>query len=215
MWRLYLDESGDLGFDFKEKKPSKFLTIAILATSQRQTVQQIGWAVKRTLRKKVNGKKVRHNELKGSNTTIAAKQHFYSQVSDCKFAIYAMTMNKRHVYEELCKNAFTKSRLYNYLAKQVLDAIPFEKANDAVELIVDRSKCSREIADFNNYIYSNLQSRFDPIVKMAIYHHDSCSDRGLSAIDLFCWGIFRRHERNDNEWYEVFQSKIAMDERYL
>lgn len=30
MWFLYLDESGDLGFDFVNKKPSKFFTIAIL-----------------------------------------------------------------------------------------------------------------------------------------------------------------------------------------
>ncbi len=27
MWNLYLDESGDLGFDFVNKKPSKFFTI--------------------------------------------------------------------------------------------------------------------------------------------------------------------------------------------
>ncbi len=30
MWYLYLDESGDLGFDFVNKKPSKFFTITIL-----------------------------------------------------------------------------------------------------------------------------------------------------------------------------------------
>jgi len=31
MWFLYLDESGDLGFDFVNRKPSKFFTITILA----------------------------------------------------------------------------------------------------------------------------------------------------------------------------------------
>jgi len=31
MWYLYLDESGDLGFDFINKKPSKFFTVTILA----------------------------------------------------------------------------------------------------------------------------------------------------------------------------------------
>lgn len=52
-------------------------------------------------------------------------------------------------------------------------------------------------------------------VKLAIYHHDSKSDCGLSAADLFCWGIFRRHERNDTEWYSDFREKIRLDERYL
>lgn len=30
MWYLYLDESGDLGFDFVNKKPSKFFTVTII-----------------------------------------------------------------------------------------------------------------------------------------------------------------------------------------
>lgn len=30
MWYLYLDESGDLGFDFVRKKPSRFFTVTIL-----------------------------------------------------------------------------------------------------------------------------------------------------------------------------------------
>lgn len=31
MLYLYLDESGDLGFDFFAKKPSRFFTVTILA----------------------------------------------------------------------------------------------------------------------------------------------------------------------------------------
>jgi len=50
MWWLYLDESGDLGFDFVNKKPSKFFTIAILATSSEETNRAFKWSVKRTLR---------------------------------------------------------------------------------------------------------------------------------------------------------------------
>lgn len=44
----------------------------------------------------------------------------------------------------------------------MLDKIPFELADDAVELIVDKSKNKREIADFNRYVLANLQARFDP-----------------------------------------------------
>ena len=36
--------------------------------------------------------------------------------------------------------------------------------------------------------------------------------RGLSAADLFCWGIFRKHEYNDTEWFEVFSDKVKLDE---
>ena len=30
MWYLYLDESGDLGFDFVTKRPSNFFTVTVL-----------------------------------------------------------------------------------------------------------------------------------------------------------------------------------------
>lgn len=215
MWHIYLDESGDLGFDFKEKQPSKFLTIAILATSQRETVQRIGWAVSRTLRKKVNKKKFHRNELKGTETTIAIKRHFFEQIAECEFGIYAVTLNKQSIHSELRANQLTKSRLYNYLARLVLEKLPLELAQEPVTLVIDKSKGRREIADFNNYISSQLKARLHPKVPLSIYHHNSCDDRGLSAVDLFCWGVFRRHERGDIEWYDDFKEKVLLDDRYL
>jgi hypothetical protein len=49
MWHLYLDESGDLGFDFANKKPSKFFTITILAISNDKDNRNLINAVKRKL----------------------------------------------------------------------------------------------------------------------------------------------------------------------
>jgi hypothetical protein len=56
MWYLYLDESGDLGFDFVNKRPSKFFTIAILAVSGIDGNRDITNAVKITIRRKLNPK---------------------------------------------------------------------------------------------------------------------------------------------------------------
>jgi len=36
MWYLYLDESGDLGFDFVHKKPLNFFTVTIPAVKEMQ-----------------------------------------------------------------------------------------------------------------------------------------------------------------------------------
>jgi hypothetical protein len=59
MWYLFLDKSGDLGFNFDEKKPSRHLTISILAINNYETVKAIRKAAKNTLRRKVNRKKKR------------------------------------------------------------------------------------------------------------------------------------------------------------
>jgi hypothetical protein len=54
MWYLYLDESGDLGFDFVNKKPSKFFTVAILAIAGQQANRKLIKSVKVVLRRKLN-----------------------------------------------------------------------------------------------------------------------------------------------------------------
>ena len=152
MWYLSLDESGDLGFDFVNKKPSNYFTVCILATSHRDSYYAIRKACKKTLRRKVNkGGKAKNpkSELKGTETSIETKTYFYKKVSSLHFGIYALTLNKRRVYEELAQN---KERTYNFIARKVFDQIPFERADDIVQLTIDRSKGRFEIEDFNSYI---------------------------------------------------------------
>jgi hypothetical protein len=213
MWYLYLDESGDLGFDFEKKRPSNFFTICILATSSRDSFLKIGQAVRKTLRRKLNKPKTQKiYELKGTSTSLAIKKYFWQHVADCQFAIYAMTLNKRRVYKNFAQK---KDRVYNFIARQVIDHIPFEKASSRIQIVVDKSKGKPEIADFNNYIFRQLEGRISPDIPVNIDHLSSLDDAVLQAVDLFVWGIFRKYERNDKEWYDVFREKILFDKQYL
>lgn len=38
---LYLDESGDLGFDFRKKKTSKFFIVTCLFTEDKKPIEKI------------------------------------------------------------------------------------------------------------------------------------------------------------------------------
>ncbi|MGH7846534.1 MAG: hypothetical protein ACREQW_15380 [Candidatus Binatia bacterium] len=170
MWYLCLDESGDLGFDFVNKKPSRYFTACLLATSDPKVYYAIRRAIKKTLRRKVNksGRAKRlKNEVKATETTIEAKRHFYEQVRELRFGIYALTLNKRRVFDRLTRE---KERVYNFVARLVLDQIPFERAHLPVQLLVDRSKGKAEIADFNTYIFRQLQGRLDPNIPLHIDH---------------------------------------------
>lgn len=217
MWYLYLDESGDLGFDFVNKKPSKFFTITILALSSQDANRKLIKAVQVTLRRKLNNAKCRKRitqELKGTGTTIEIKKYFFEKAKGVKFGIYSITLNKRRVFERLAND---KSRVYNYIARQVLDQIPFEKNNgDRVELIIDRSMAKPEIEEFNSYIRRQLEGRLSPSVPLDIYHWLSHENGGLQAADLFCWGIFQKYERQNMNWYNVFaKEKVRFDEQFL
>ena len=152
MWHLYLDESGDLGFDFVNKKPSSHFTITILAVSDWGRNRAIIKAAIKTLRRKLNRgllKRRTIQELKGSETTLDVKKYLYRQLKNIKFGIYSITLDKRRWYKEL---ADRKSHIYNYVSRLVLDRIPFEHAPERVYLIIDKSKSKPEIREFNRYI---------------------------------------------------------------
>ena len=214
MLYLFLDESGDLGFDFVNKKPTNFFTIVILVVRGQENHRALSKAVRRTIRHKLESPKHkdRVNELKGSSTTPSVKKYFMRQASDVPFDIYALTLNKRRVYEQLTQE---KARVYNYVARLVLDRLPLDQEKERVQLIIDRSKSKVEIAEFNQYIETQLRGRLDPKVPLGIYHWTSHETTGLQAADLFAWGIFRKHERKDLEWFDCFKGHVRYDDVYL
>jgi len=210
MLYLYLDESGDLGFDFFAKKPSKYFTVTVLLVQGMENRKKIDKAVKRALKNKLPKKE--RMELHGSKQSIAVKRYFYRHIESVPFEIYALTLNKRRVYDYLSQK---KDRVYNFIARKVLDVIPFGNASVRIGLVIDRSKSKKEIKEFNNYLIRQLSGRIDPRVPLDIDHHLSHEDLPLQAVDLFSWGIFRKYERGDMEWFDVFKRKIKYDDVYL
>lgn len=212
MWYLYLDESGDLGFDFVSKKPSKFFTITILAIEGLANNRRLINAVKKTIRRKLGTKIRKDKELKGSSTTEAVKEYFYRLVAPLPFALFSISLNKKKVYEKLTKE---KSRVYNFVARLVLEKIRLENAKMRIQLIVDKSKGRKEIQEFNAYIFQQLEARIDPKVPFTIEHWESDENKGIQAVDMFCWGFFEKYERQNEKWRKTFDAKVKFDNLYL
>jgi hypothetical protein len=212
MWHLYLDESGDLGFDFVNKKPSRYFTISILVVKSQEHNRTLINSVKHTLKRKLTKELKNHTiELKGAKTSLAIKKYFFQQIHTLPFEVYCLTFDKRILFDRLVKD---KERIYNYIARRVLDKIPFEKASSAIELIVDKSKNMVEIAEFNSYILRHLQGRITPKVPLQIFHRRSHENYGLQAVDIISWSVFRKYEKQDKEASIFFKEKIRYDEMY-
>jgi len=216
MWYLYLDESGDLGFDFVNKHPSKFFTVTILATKGQVNNKAIIKAVKKTLARKLNPRGHRQRivqELKGTSTKLEVKKYFYTLIKNIHFGLYSVTLNKKRVFQHLGED---KAHVYNFIARLVLDQLPLEKAGTRIYLYLDKSKGGAGIEDFNQYIETQLQGRLDPNVPLDLFHKDSREIKPLQAADIFSWGIFRKYEKRDTDWYEVYaKEKIVFETIYL
>ncbi|PKM98968.1 MAG: hypothetical protein CVU79_00170 [Elusimicrobia bacterium HGW-Elusimicrobia-3] len=209
MLYLYLDESGDLGFDFVNKKPSAYFTICVLAIHGVENNLALTKAVKSIIRRKLlKARNATLPELKGARTTLEVKTSLYRKVEGIPFALYATTLNKRGAYDRLSED---KERIYNYIARLTLEQVGFENSGVRVIITVDRSKSRLEIERFNSYIVTQLKAILNPRVPLEIYHIPSEQSAPLQAADIFAWGISRKYERGDTEWYEVFKPKVRLD----
>ncbi len=212
MLYLYLDESGDLGFDFVNKKPSAFFTICVLALRGRENDRALAKAVQAVLRRGhfLNSNK-EGAELKGYTASPEMKKLFYKKAGTIDFKLYSVTINKKRVYQHL---AIDKDRTYNYIARLALENVNFKDAAVRVIMTVDKSKSRRGVVEFDNYVISQIKAFIDPLVPLDIIHASSHESPGLQAVDMFAWGIFRKYEREDLEWFNVFVPSSTI-ETYL
>lgn len=209
MLYLYLDESGDLGFDFVSAAPSSFFTVTVIAVKGDARNRALHNAVRMTIRRKLRGlRKESPAELKGNRDSIEIKKYFYRHVRDIEFKIYAITLDKRKAINHLIAD---KERIYNYLSYLALERLNFSDSRVRVILTVDRSKTKREIERFNKHVIAQIESRLDPKVPLEIYHRTSHQVLQLQAADIFAWGIFRKYERGDTAWMDLFKEKISFE----
>lgn len=214
---VFLDESGDLGFNWSKKGTSKYFTVTVLICKDKKATDKVRQAIKKTLRNKINNKNTKRisKELKGTGTTIEIKKYFYKNLPDDELSIYSVTLNKERVEEHL-KTKDGKKKLYNFLANFIIKKTPLHKAdNTNVNLVLDKCKNKAEIKDFNQYIENQLEANLPLDTRLNITHESSEENLCLQAVDLFCWGIYRKYTYNDKEWYDCFKEKIKYDKKYL
>ncbi len=212
---VFLDESGDLGFDLTKGGTSRFFIICLLVIPTTRDQRFLEKAVDRTIHHKIFKSRVPHpllDELKGSKTDLAVKKYFYRQAIKADFSIYTVVLNKNRVYDYLQQQP---ERLYNFIAKTLIEKCSFLQARDRIILTLDRRKAPPEIRAMNQYLMVQLEGSLPLSLPFEIFHNHSWENRGLQAVDLFSWGIFRKYERGDTAWYDMFKDRISYESIYL
>lgn len=213
---IYLDESGDLGFDWSKPRTSAYFVITLLVCESKEVTEQFKSAVKKTLKNKILRKKggKTEKELKGSKSNFSAKKYFHKLLPKDGWSLYSVCLNKKGVKDHL-KSKQGKMRLYNFLSNFLLEKVSFPENLSSLNFVIDRCKNMDEIDEFNQYVENHLESVLPPNALLQIDHATSHENTGLQAVDLFCWGIARKNTHGSDEWYDLFRRKIAFETVYL
>lgn len=151
-------------------------------------------------------------ELKGTNTTLKVKQYFYRQVSELDFALYTIIFPKQHMDASW---ATAQEQLYNNIARRILEQLPLDAATDRVMLMLDRRKSQPDQRELNQYLSLQLREHLPRNIPLEIFPVASDESRGIQAVDLFCWGIYRKYEVGDLTWYHAFRPKLRVETLFV
>ncbi len=213
MFYLFLDESGDLGFDFNKPGTTKYFVETVLSLPSTEAKRAMEKAVERTLKNKisVNRKDRGGLELKGAKTDFHVKQYFLRQCEKIDFEVYTVILDKTYLPDHL---AAFKPRLYNFLARQVIDEVSWTRAQTRVILTIDKSQPPHEIQILDQSLIAQLQGKIDPALPFEIFHMNSQVAKGLQAVDMFSCGIFRKYEEDNTEWYDLYADRIKSEIKF-
>jgi len=209
---IYLDESGDLGFNFEKKGTPKHFVITLLVCKDMEAMRLIERAIVKTLKRKVNhGAKTLKMELKGTTTTLHSKSYFHKLIDkNPRWELYSVVLDKSKLSRNLDKIPI-HGNLYNYLSRTIMEQIKFDSTLSKVQLIVDRSKNSHEVKEFNHYLSNHLRAFLPLDTRLFINHQTSIESKGLQAVDLFSWGVFKKYETRNLSWYDEYKSRITVE----
>ena len=206
---VYLDESGDLGFNFaapyRKGGSSRYLTIAfvICPKNKKHLLQRV---VKRIYKKyKFDPKE----EIKASSLTIAIKKDIATKIisllnANPEISINSITVNKQRVQEHIRNDS---NLLYNYMMKLcLLDKID---ALSVVNLIRDnRSVKIQSGNSLSDYLKTTLYFELGSKTQIVDIPSDSKKVTNLVFADWLNNIVWGNYEDSNAEPYMLLSSKL-------
>jgi len=199
-----MDESGDLGFDFKKKGTTKYFIITLVFTKNKRAIEKCVKKVHAGLRKKYKKIGILHAYIEEPVTRFRLLRCLAGK--DAR--IVTIVLNKRKVYTKLHEE---KAVLYNYVTNILLDRIFSKKlipATGTIELIAEKRETNRFLNEnFKGYLEMQATDNHDVDLRVEI--KTPHEEKSLQAVDFASWAIFRKYEFGDDDYYRVIKGLIA------
>lgn len=202
---IFLDESGDLGFDFFKKKTTKYFIITLLFATAKKPIEKV---VKKTYLGLSRTYKHKINSLHANKEKPVTKNRMLSSLSEKDISVMVIYLNKNKVYTKLQNQ---KEVLYNYVTNILLDRVYTKKLipiDKEIHLIASRKETNKFLnQNFKEYLSGQIKNNFRLELKIEI--KTPAEEKSLQAVDFISWAVFRKYEYGDESYYDLIKSKIV------
>jgi len=209
---IFMDESGDLGFDFSKARTTKYFIITFLFVQEKKPVERVVRSIIRslpkTMKKKHSGVLHCHDEVSSVRKKLLDK---VNQLDDAKIMI--IYLNKKKVYTKLQEE---KIILYNYVTNILLDRIFGKKiipTHEKIHFIASKRETNRFLNDnFKSYLHNT--SLHNHKIPLHVEIKTPAEEKWLQVVDFLSRSLFRKYEYGDPSYANMIQSKI-IEENHL
>lgn len=203
---IFLDESGDLGFNFKKKKTSKYFVITFLFVKEKNPVEKI---VKKIFKgfSKIEVKN-HHGVLHAFKESPRTRQKLLNLFREKNMSnVLVVYLNKKKVYTKLQDE---KQVLYNYVTNILLDRVCTKKlipTDERIFLIASRRETNKFLnQNFTAYLKSQVKDNHKLDIEIEI--KSPTQEKSLQVVDMLSWAIFRKYEHGDESYYNLIKPDI-------
>jgi hypothetical protein len=202
---IFLDESGDLGFDFSKSKTSQFFVIACVFIENKRPVEKVVKKIFSGFSKKEI--KNHHGILHFYKERPVTRKRVLKMLDDKDIKILFIYLNKKKVYTKLQNE---KHILYNYVTNILLDRIYTNNIisiDRSIKLVASQRETNRFLNDnFCQYLESQAINNHKASIKVII--KTPKQEKCLQVADAVSWSLFREVEHNDDSYIKIIENKI-------
>ncbi|MBI4162208.1 MAG: DUF3800 domain-containing protein [Candidatus Aenigmarchaeota archaeon] len=199
---IFIDESGDLGFDFTKKgKPSDFFLVGALKVKDEKILNRI---IKKH-RKRVKKKKEEKKEVKFSNTSPENRRRILADIAKLDAEIFIVYINKHKAYDYIKNDPV---RMYSYLLRILSEKCFASHITEDTTITFDRSFSKIQQETLELYLITQNEHLLASKNKIKICHLQSQESTGLMCIDFICGAAIHKVANKSSMYFEIIKNNV-------
>lgn len=202
---VFMDESGDLGFDFSKKKTSEYFVVTFLFAENKKPVEKIVKKIFAGFNK--TEVKNHHGSLHAYKERPATRLRLLRQLNEKNVHILVIKLNKHNVYTKLKDE---KHVLYNYVVNILLDRMMRKKLvakSKPIYFVASKRETNKFLNDnFREYLKKQTRSNHKLDIEVSI--KSPTEEKGLQVVDMCSWSFFRKYEHDDESYAKIVKDKV-------
>ena len=201
---IFMDESGDLGFD-KTKNNSHFFLVTFLLTDQEKEVE----VIMKHVYQRMAGKKIKRKDYFHSNKELKSSVKRALDLASRRniFALAVILDKSLLSWKEKQDSHALYNRLVRFLLAQC-EKRGYVNGKFPLYFIASRKETNKKL---NHKFIEYIQESVSDLIDINVQIIPAWTSKWLELVDAISFSLYQKYEMNNLELYSVIKNKILLE----